>query len=270
MTGPAGFSLVELLVALTVCALLSGAVAAVAPQARAAFDATPEALDLQQRERTAADVLARVLRSAALVAATRDDGTAGDAVPAVMLLEPDDDGTRFHGFRVISPAGPGRGVLDVDQSSPSGSLKLTPDANCPSAGDVCGFSTGTVAIVAGVDGRLDVFTVASTHKATHALTASRAFATAYPAGAVVMEVSADTYRLDPQADGSSTLVRETASGAVQPIVDDVSELSFQAWRPFEVLARVDITVRLVARSTVPRRRVPDRTLHLSVSLRNPS
>ena len=256
--------------ALTVCALLSGAVAAVAPQARAAFDATPEALDLQQRERTAADVLARVLRSAALVAATRDDGTAGDAVPAVMLLEPDDDGTRFHGFRVISPAGPGRGVLDVDQSSPSGSLTLTPDASCPSAGDVCGFSKGAVAIVADVDGRFDVFTVASTHQPAHALTPSRAFAAAYPAGAVVMEVSADTYRLDPEADGSSTLVRETASGAVQPIVDDVPEFSIGAWRWLDVLKRVDITVRLVARSTMPRRRVPDRTLHLSVSLRNPS
>ena len=50
-----GFSLVELLVALTICALLSGAIAAVAPQARAAFDATPEALDLLQRERTVVD-----------------------------------------------------------------------------------------------------------------------------------------------------------------------------------------------------------------------
>ena len=80
-----GFSLVELLVALTICALLSGAIAAVAPQARAAFDATPEALDLLQRERTVVDVLTRALRSAALLTAARDDGTAGAAVPALYV-----------------------------------------------------------------------------------------------------------------------------------------------------------------------------------------
>ena len=81
-----GFSLVELLVALTVCALLSGAIAAVAPQARAAFDSTPEVLALQQRERTVADVLTRTLRSAALLHATRDDGTPGAAVPIRMAM----------------------------------------------------------------------------------------------------------------------------------------------------------------------------------------
>lgn len=267
---PAGFSLVELLVALTVCALLSGAMAAVAPQARTAFEATPEALDLQQRERTAAGALARALRSAALITATRDDGSPGEALPGVTLLDPDDDGVRFHAFRVMAVAGQGRGVLDVDQASPSGSLKLTPDVDCPSAGDVCGFSKGASAIVAGVDSRFDVFTVASTNNGTHALIASRAFGAAYPAGSVVMEVSADTYRLDPQADGSSTLVRETAAGAVQPIVDDVSELSIEEWRPGDVLKRLDLAVRLGARSALPRRRVPGRTLHLSVSLRNPS
>jgi prepilin-type N-terminal cleavage/methylation domain-containing protein len=81
-----GFSLIELLVALAVCALLSGAMAAVAPPARALFDATPEVLDLQQRERTAVDVLAQAIRSAAVIRATNPDGTPGAAAPAVALL----------------------------------------------------------------------------------------------------------------------------------------------------------------------------------------
>ncbi len=265
-----GFSLVELLVALAICALLSGAIAGVAPHARAAFDATPEVLDIQQRERTVADLLTRTLRSAALITATRDDGTAGEKVPTVVLLDPDEDGTRFHAVHVLSITGHGRGVLDADQSGPSTALRLQPDANCPQAREVCGFARGATAIVADVDGRFDVFTIAATNQAAHTLSPSAGFDSAYPAGAVVVEVSADLYRLVPQADGSATLVRETAAGAVQPIVDNLRDLSFVPWRLADVLKRIDITVRLGARSTDVHRRVPELTRRLSISLRNPS
>ena len=83
-------------------------------------------------------------------------------------------------------------------------------------------------------------------------------------------VTADTYYLDEQPDGSLTIARETAAGAVQPIVDNVLEMSIEAWRPAAVIKRLDITVRLGAPSTSLRRRIPDRSRHLSISLRNPS
>ena len=266
----AGFSLVELLVALTVCALLSGAIAAVVPPARAVFEATPEAMDLQQRERTVVDGLARALRSAALVHAVRDDGTTGEVAPAVVLLEPDEEGARFHAFRVLSVVGGGRGVLAADQVGPSGALRLRPDVDCPSAGDACGFAKGATAVVVDVDGRFNVFSIVATNQAARSLSPSSGFAAAYRAGSAVMEVASDTYRLEPETDGSSTLVRRTAAGAVQPIVDNVSELRIEAWRPADRLKRVDITARLGPRATAPGRRVPDRTLHLSIALRNPS
>ena len=265
-----GFSLVELLVALTVCALLSGAIAAVAPQARAAFDATPEALDLLQRERTVVDVLTRALRSAALLTAARDDGTAGAAAPAVELLERDEDGARFHAFRVLAVVGQGRGVLDADQGGPSGSLRLQPGVNCPSSGEVCGFSKGAVAALVDVDGRVDVLTIVATSKGANSVSPSRPLSRAYPRQSAMFAVSADSYYLEEQADGSLTLARETAAGAVQPIVDNVPELSIEPWRPAGVIKRLDLAVRLGARSTNPRRRVPDRVRHLSISLRNPS
>ncbi len=269
MTGGAnGFSLIELLVALTVCALLSGAVAAVAPQARAAFEATPEVLDLQQRERTVADVLTRVVRSAGLIVATRDDGTVGERAAAVELLEPDRGGAVFHSLRVIAMVGHGRGVLQADQSGPSGSLRL--DANCPSTGDVCGFSKGTVAAVVDVAGGVDVFTVGATSKSAHSISPLRALSGVYASGSAVFEVSANSYYLDEQSDGTFALVRETAAGAVQPMVDNVLELRIEPSHRAGVLQRVDLTVRLDARSTAPNRRVADRVRHFSVSLRNPS
>ena len=265
-----GFSLVELLVALTVCALLSGAIAAVTPQARAAFEATPEALDLQQRERTVADVLTRALRSSAVLVAMRADATMGKRGAAVTLLDPGEDDQRFHAIEVITIAGPGRGVLEVAQAGPSGSLRLKAGPTCPSTADLCGFAKGSAVAIVDVGGRVDVFTVKTVNKATRTLSPSRAFSGAYSAGSAVFEVAANTYYLEEQADASFTLVRETAAGAAQPMVDFVAALSFGEWRSSGQLARVDISVRLDARSAVPSRRVPDRIRELSVTLRNPS
>jgi len=265
-----GFSLVELLVAFSVCALLSGAVAAVVPSARAAFDSTPELIDQQQRERTLADVLGRTLRSAALLYAVTEDGTPGAVAPAVELLEPDEDGTRSRAFRVISVVGNGRGVLAVDQAGPAGGLQLRPDQHCPAAGELCGFSAGATAVVVDAAGRFDLFSVTATDALMHMLSPSSGFTAPYPAGSAVFEVASDTYRLESGADGTRTLVRETAAGAVQPMVDNVSELSLEASRLAGRLTRVDITARLGARTQVPGRRITDRLLRLSVALRNPS
>lgn len=264
-----GFSLIELLVALTVCALLSGAIAATAPPARALFDATPEILDLQQRERTVADVLARSLRSAATIRATSADGLAGPAAPAVALLDPDENGERFNALQVIALAGLGRGVLAEDQASPSGALVLRP-APCPAAGDVCGFTTGVVAAIVDLEGRFDVFTILSVNRGANSITASRGLDRAYPTGSALFAVSADTYYLDEQPDGSLTLVRETAAGAIQPVVDFVAQLKLGGSYRTNQLTRVDVMVRVGARTALPRRAVPDRTTRLAVALRNPS
>lgn len=265
-----GFSLIELLVALAVCALLSGAMAAVAPPARALFDATPEVLDLQQRERTAVDVLAQAIRSAAVIRATNPDGNPGAAAPAVALLDPDAGGERFHALQVVALAGLGRGVLAVDQATPSSALMLWPDWQCPAAADVCGFNKGAAAAIVDVAGRFDVFTVGSLNTGSYSLTASRALSRAYPAGSALYAVSADTYYRDEQPDGSSSLVRETAAGAVQPVVDFVADLDLAGLYRDTRLTRVDVTVRLGARTVLPRRHVPDRTRRVAVALRNPS
>lgn len=266
-----GFSLVELLVALTVCLLLSGAIAAVAPQARAAFETTPEILDLQQRERTVADVLTRALRSGALLSAAREDRAAGTPAPSVELLDPDESGERFATLRVLAlPTAGGRGLLEADQGVPSGVLRLRADAGCPSAGGVCGFSIGTVAAIVNAGGAIDVFTIGSTNNGANSLSPASALSRAYGMGAAVFAVTADTYYLQEQADASLTLVRETAGGAIQPVVDDVADLSFSAWRAGEVIRRLHVTVRLEARTAVRNRHVPNRTRHLSIALRNPS
>lgn len=218
-----GFSLVELLVATAVCALLSAAVAAVVPSARAAFDAAPAALDLQQRGRTGVDVLAAAIRSAAV----------GGVVPAVIPLSPiaDSSETQFEALYVVAPVpNPSQGVLDRDQPGAHGVLTLAAGPGCPAVRDVCGFTPGAVAAIADGSGRFDIFTVAATNSASGEITASLAFASAYPAGSLVVEVDAHYFRLDDQADGTRSLVRETAGGATQPIVDHVTAMGVELWR----------------------------------------
>lgn len=215
-----GFSLVELLVALTVCAVLSAAIGGVAPQARAAFDAVPAALDLQQRSRTGVDALAAAIRSAA----------PGGMVPAVIPISPlaGSNETAFEALYVVAPVpNASRGVLDRDQPGTHGVLTLATGPGCPAVRDVCGFTPGAVAVIADGSGRFDVFTVASTSMPRGQITASLAFRSAYRAGSRVVEVDAHYFRLDDQDDGSRSLVRETAGGATQPIVDHVSAIAIE-------------------------------------------
>jgi Tfp pilus assembly protein PilW len=232
-TAAGGFTLVELLVALTVCLLIAGALAAVTPAARAAFESTPEALDLQQRARTGADVLIGALRSAGGPLRTALVPHAAAAfVPGVMLLAPRDGGTgtQFESVFVIAPSGTAQAILVLDQPWPGGPLTLSRTGRCPQDGDVCGFREGATGAVVDSTGRFDIFTVTATDAAMDMVFVSPPFAAAYPAGAAVLEVEAVTFRLEEQPDASLTLVRDTAAGATQPIVDFLTAATFEGWR----------------------------------------
>jgi prepilin-type N-terminal cleavage/methylation domain-containing protein len=205
-----GFSLLELLIATAISALLAAAIAAVVPPLQASFERTPAQIDLQQRGRTAIDTIAQAVRGA----------------DRVVLFDETQVEGRFNQLMTVAPApNAARGVVAYDQLGAGGDLFLTP-APCPSAPDVCGFAPGSSAVIAGAGGGFDVFTVGSADAATRSLSPRRPFNQAYAADATIVEVDVYTFRLDPQADGSSTLVRQTASGAVQPIVDRVSVLRF--------------------------------------------
>ena len=227
-----GFSLVELLVSLAVCAVLSAAVAGLVPPARAAFDAAPAVLDLQQRGRTGVEAFAAAIRSASSdVASARELGTLRRVLPAVIPLSPLADSSAFEALYVVTPVfNASQGMLDRDQPGAPGALTLAGGPGCPAVGDVCGFTPGAVAAIADGSGRFDVFTVASTDASRREITPLLPFPSAYPAGSLVVEVDAHHFRLDDQADGSRSLVRETPGGATQPIVDNVAAMGIELWR----------------------------------------
>lgn len=268
-----GFTLVELLIAIAITIVIAGAIAAVAPQAHAAFDRLPADLELQQRGRTAIDVLSQALRSAGTnVAATQSFGVLSDLLPIVSVSGEDEPGV-FTELTVIIPApDPAQATLDVDQIAPGGAMTLS-TAHCPNINDVCGFTPKKTAVVADGEGHFDVFSIAATDVGSHQLTPAKALSLSYPDGSVLVEADQFVFSLKEQPDGSYSLVRKTAAGAVQPIVDFVSGLTFDRTGQmvaagFFRIEQVGVWLSVEAPTDFLRGVVPDRVFRTSVRLRN--
>ena len=243
-----GFTLIEMLIAVAITLLIGGAVASAVPPARAAFDRVPAELEMQQRGRTAIALLSDELRAAARIAFARPEGS----------------GTYSELTVVVPVVNGSQGVVFVDQAAPGAAMTLAA-APCPNLGDVCGFVAGSVAMIADSDGAFDVFIVSSANPATRQLTPNRMLSRAYAAGSTLTEVEEHTYGLDAQADGSYSLARVTAAGAVQPIIDFVSRVAFALEGN---RARVEVAIH--APTTWLRRAVADRTFKTSIAVRNAS
>jgi len=235
-----GFTLVELLVALTITLVIAGVLGAAAPAARAAFDRVPAELDRQQRGRMAIDTITRALR----------------ASDHVMVAVPDDAG-RFAELTTVATAeSAAQGVLAFDQASPVAAMMLAA-WRCPNVKDVCGFTSGSAAMISDGGDGFDVFMVGATNAAQRWLAPSRALSRAYPAGSIMFEVEQSTFRLDAQEDGTDSLTRVTAAGAVQPMVDGLRSLAFTIDG-----RRVDVEVVVQAPG------LDDRAFRTSIALRN--
>lgn len=241
-----GFTLMELLVAMTIPLLIAGALLGAMPAARAAFDRLPAELEMQQRGRSAIDTLSQALRAA----------------ERISVAGPDETGEYAELTAVIPVLNGARGVLSVDQPAPGSAMTLAVPA-CPNIKDICGFVNGAVAMVSDSIGNYDVFTVSSTDAGQRRFTPSQALSRAYSAGSVVFEVDENTFGLDAQPDGTYSLTRVTAAGAVQPIVDFISDLTFAV-----NLQHVAIALHVQAATESQRGVIADRVFRTSIALRN--
>jgi prepilin-type N-terminal cleavage/methylation domain-containing protein len=237
-----GFTVIELLVAMTITLLIAGALAGVAQPARAAFVRVPAELELQQRGRTALDAVAQALRAS--------------------LLVTDEPGTLTELTVIVPVAAPAGGVLSLDQPDAGGPMALG-TARCPNIKEVCGFTPGATAIVEDAEGSFDVFSIASANAGGRSITPAAALSQAYVAGSSVMEIDQFTFRLAEQSDGTFSMIRETAAGAIQPIVDFVADLSFEV-----TAGQVDVHISLDSAVESLRALMPPRGFRTTIKLRN--
>lgn len=233
-----GFTLVELLVTLTVVLAIAGALAGASGPAREAFARVPEELDLQQRARTAIDAITRPLRSSLTFDVGGDGASIVVTVPTV-----------------------GQGIVDVDQANATSGIVLAAAA-CPNLNDLCGLTAGVPALIRDNAGARDLFAVAAISVPFRTIIPDRALSHPYREGSIVAAVDQYTFRQLAQSDGSFSLVRQTAAGAIQPIVDFVSDLSFSA-----VGAQVSIGIRI---HPATRAMTPSQLFTAVVSARNAS
>jgi len=234
-----GFSLVELLVAMTVALLVTASVFAMLDPAAGAFQTQPEAADVQQRLRVATDVLYRdLLIAGGGPTVAPGSNTWGQLAAAVLPLRigrrsADPAGT-FDPGRItvwsVSPAAP-QTTLASPLSSASGTATLNSGPGCREGDQTCGFRSGMTVAVFGPSGIWDLFSV--TGVIGNALTLQhnlRDSALTHNAGeAIVAEVTVRTYFLrDEPGSGVARLMRyDGAGGADVPVVDHVVGLQFQ-------------------------------------------
>jgi len=218
-----GFSLVESLIALALTMTVTGtALTLVTPASRAAMT-QPEVMDVQQRARVAAEMIARDVSVAGV----------GD-LPAVLprrLGAVSGDGpdvARDSAITLFSiPAAAPETTIAQEVSAASLVLLVNPSPSC-GARVACGLAVGQdVLIATDDDGRFDVFRI--TQLAGGAATLrhhGQDLAAVYPVGSVVRPVVSRTFEF---VGAARQLRQYDGDLSDQPAVDHLSSVSFSYW-----------------------------------------
>lgn len=225
-----GFTVLELLVSTAIIIGILGVALAVVGQARDSLDRDGMGVEAAQRLRAGLDALVRDIRGAGAGAET--GASLSHAAPVIELLHaaaaavPDDHW--IAAVRVTSvPADAAQGRL-AQRAAAGVPLQLSPTANCVGL-PVCGFRPDMSVIVFDGSSAFDVVRVESVDPATATIIVAPALSRDYEVGTQIAEIVTSTFDLDADADGTQRLVRRTAAGAVQPIVDQVVAFSVEAF-----------------------------------------
>ena len=236
-----GFSLVELLLAsLITLVVVAGAFALAAPAQRL-FQSQPEAADMQQRMRVAADALRRdLVMAGAGTYAGPALGPLNDLLAPVMPFRafgdaPDQAQNIFFRSDAISflyvPSTPSQTRLSVALAAGALDPLIGTPSNCPltTSQQVCGFVTGNRVLVADALGAWDVYSVNQVvGGAMTLLHRGQPSSTMYPVGSTVSEIRAGSYSLKSDvATGTFQLMRHDGWTTELPVVDEVVALQFR-------------------------------------------
>ena len=230
----AGFSLAETLVTLVLTLMVVGTAISVAVPVSRASMIQPEVMDVQQRARVAAEMIARDLASAG---AGSYAGPARGALPAfVPAILPrrmgaaNGDGPDVARATAITMFSVPMTAAETTTSAPISSASLTlavnTAANCGAAA-LCGLLAGQDVIVADGAGHFDVFRITRVNGATGTLRHhGQDLAWQYPAGVSVSQVVSRTYEFDAAA---RQLRQYDGDQSDQPAVDHLTSVTFSYW-----------------------------------------
>ena len=214
----AGFSLVEMTIALAIVLVVTGAIFAVMNPAYGAFHSQPEAIDMQQRLRVSVEAIANDLTMAGA-------GT-GKYFPAVLPIRrgpiAGDSTTAFFNDRaslLYAPVDAGQTTLAMPTDA--GTMLYVASTN--------GFVPNVLVVVFDETGAYDTLRVTAIQDAPPALVhPGGALSKTYAIGANVARVVSATYWLRADtASGASELMRYDGWQSDMPVSDDVTGLAFE-------------------------------------------
>ena len=234
----AGFSIVEMLVAATIALVAASAVFALIDRAFAAVQAQPEAADVQQRTRVAADALVGDL----LAAGSGPDrgpraGSLLQSFPPILPFRSgstsdDPPGSYFTDritIRYVPVASPHATLAAAGPPLDSDWIGVDPQPQCPPIDPLCLFSVGTAAAIFDDSGQVDLVTltaIASTPPAPSVQHAAQplAFAAYDSPATAIVGVANVVYSLDRSSGQLRVANGLRASDA--PLADNVADLVF--------------------------------------------
>jgi prepilin-type N-terminal cleavage/methylation domain-containing protein len=233
----AGFSLIEVLIALAIFAAAVIPMLYVASSGQRLARSQPEASDLHQRIRVAADKIQRDLTMAGAGPLLGLAGTDfGAYVPPIVpsrtglrLADPEMSAASDR-VSVIYVADDGQAVrLAASMASASAPLRLDVAASGCAGPGVCGFTDGTRALVLdarGIGWGYDTFTVSSVNPATGDVAhdaPNQTFSRSYEAGAWIVPIVQHVYYFDR---AGRRLMLYDGHKSDMPLVDNVVDATF--------------------------------------------
>ena len=234
-----GFSIVELLIAMGLVAVVTAGVFGALNPAQSVFSAQLEAADMQQRLRAAAAAItADLVMAGAGPSSGARAGTINDKFAAVLPyrrgnIRPDPSGAYRTSTITVLYVGAtdAQTTTAVDLTSYSSAFTVRTDTACPVGKPACGFQAGDTALIFDAVGRFDTFSVTSVSGDGGAMTLNAppgSPMTMYPRGSMMMKAIDRTYALKADAaDDRHQLVSYDggAHGDV-PVADHIAYLGF--------------------------------------------
>lgn len=233
----AGFTIIEMMVAMMIMMVVTGAIFSVVNPAGPTFEVQPEASDLQQRLRVGVDTLNRdLIMAGAGTYAGQNAGALSYFIAPVMPYTAFGDATdpsKGVYFRddVISlvyvPPTPSQTTISQSMPPKSAEIKVNEQPNCPpeKGEELCGFSPGDRAIIFDESGNWDMFTITQVQApAVHMQHRDDAFSVGYSMNSALTQIVTAMYYFKPDTfqlmyfDGWDTDL---------PVVDNVVALQFR-------------------------------------------
>ena len=239
----AGFTLVEMLIAMAVMLIILGGVFQAFNPSLGSYQTQPEAADMQQRLRVGTDRLYNgIIVAGAGIYSGAAVGNLGNffapVLPYLIGALNDDPGRGVY-FRDDAitifhvPTTASQCTIRDKMPQPSSEVKVNAEPGCPANDPLCGFEQGMRVIIFDNTGSFDFFTV--TEVQSDALHLQHRppinpsdFSKAYDVGAVISQVETDAYywRRDV-ATNTFQLMHYDLFANEMPLIDDVVGLRFE-------------------------------------------